>query len=59
MAFRTGDAESLVGCMEAIIADPLIADTIGQKAFRRIAQLFAADLMVREHMQTYREISNH
>jgi glycosyltransferase involved in cell wall biosynthesis len=59
MAFRTGDAESLVGCMEAIIADPLIANTIGQKAFRRIAQLFAADLMVREHMQTYREIRGH
>jgi glycosyltransferase involved in cell wall biosynthesis len=59
MTFTTGDADSLACCMETIIADPLIADKVGQKAFRRVAQLLAADIMVREHVQTYKGIFSH
>ena len=58
MTFVTGDAEGLARCMESIIADPLLAEEIGQRAFRRMAQLFAADHMVREHMRVYQEMSS-
>ena len=58
MMFTTGDADSLARCVETIIVDPLIADEIGQKAFGRIAQVFAAGQMVGEHLQVYQESSS-
>jgi glycosyltransferase involved in cell wall biosynthesis len=59
MTFATGDAEDLARCMDAIIADPLLAEQTGKKAGRRIAEAFAADQMVREHLQVYQESSSH
>jgi glycosyltransferase involved in cell wall biosynthesis len=59
MTFATGDAEDLARCMDAIIADPLIAEQTGKKAGRRIAEVFAADQMVTEHLQVYQESSSH
>ncbi|HXM05102.1 MAG TPA: glycosyltransferase family 4 protein [Chthoniobacterales bacterium] len=59
MMFAPGDAEGLACCMESIIADPLLAEQIGQKAFRRIAQLFAADQMAGDHIRVYQEIRTH
>jgi glycosyltransferase involved in cell wall biosynthesis len=55
MTFATGDAESLARCMESIIADPSLAEQLGQKARRRIAQVFSADQMVSNHVQVYQE----
>jgi glycosyltransferase involved in cell wall biosynthesis len=55
MTFPTGDSEALARCMESIIADPMLAEEIGQKALRRVAHFFAADQMVREHMRVYEE----
>jgi glycosyltransferase involved in cell wall biosynthesis len=55
MTFPTGDSEGLARCMESIIADPMLAEEIGQKAIRRVAQLFVADQMVREHMRLCEE----
>jgi glycosyltransferase involved in cell wall biosynthesis len=55
MTFATGDAESLAGCMESIIADPLLAEQIGQTALRRITQVFSEDKMVSNHMRVYQE----
>jgi glycosyltransferase involved in cell wall biosynthesis len=55
MKFSPGDAEGLARCMESVIADPLLAEKIGQRASRRIAQLFTADKMVKDHMQVYEE----
>jgi len=59
MTFATGDAEDLARCMDAIIVDPLIAEQTGKKAGRRIAEVFAADQMVTEHLQVYQESSSH
>lgn len=56
MTFATGNAESLARCMEIIINEPSLADAIGQKALRRVTQLFAADKMVGKHAEVYQEI---
>lgn len=55
MTFAPGDADGLAKCMESIIANPLLAEQMGQKAFRRIAESFAADQMVSEHIRVYQD----
>ncbi|MGB8522231.1 MAG: glycosyltransferase family 4 protein [Candidatus Acidiferrales bacterium] len=55
MTFTTGDVEALARGMESIIAHPFLGEQVGQKAFERIAQVFAADQMVTNHMRVYRE----
>lgn len=57
VTFATGDAQDLSRCMQSIIEEPWRADAIGQKAIRRIAGLFRADQMVKEHLRVYGEIS--
>ncbi|HXN71941.1 MAG TPA: glycosyltransferase family 4 protein [Candidatus Acidoferrales bacterium] len=59
MTFATGDAEHLARCMDAVIADPALAEQLGRKALRRIAEVFAADQMVDNHMRVYQESSSH
>jgi glycosyltransferase involved in cell wall biosynthesis len=59
MTFATGDPEHLARCMDAVIADPALAEQIGEKALRRIAEVFAADQMVNNHMRVYQESSSH
>lgn len=55
MTFATGEAEDLARCMESVVADPLLGEKVGQKAFRRVAQMFTADQMVGNHIRVYRE----
>jgi glycosyltransferase involved in cell wall biosynthesis len=55
MRFAPGDADGLAKCMESVIANPLLAEEMGQKASRRIAESFAADQMVREHIRVYQD----
>jgi glycosyltransferase involved in cell wall biosynthesis len=55
VTFAPGDADGLAKCMESIIANPLLAEEMGQKAFRRIAESFAADQMVSEHIRVYQD----
>ena len=58
MTFATGDAEGLAQCMERIIADPSLSEKIGQEAFARVAQTFAVDQMVSNHLGVYPETYN-
>jgi len=55
MRFAPGDADGLAKCMESIIANPLLAEEMGQRASRRIAESFAADQMVREHIRVFQD----
>jgi glycogen(starch) synthase len=55
MTFATGDADGLAQCMEKIIANPGLASEIGKKASRRIAELFTADQMIRDHVRLYQQ----
>jgi glycogen(starch) synthase len=56
MTFATGNAEGLSRCMEIIINEPSLADEIGKKGARRIANLFTADQMITEHVRFYQEL---
>jgi glycogen(starch) synthase len=56
ITFATGDGEALACCMQSIINDPLLAEQFGQKASRRIAALFTADQMTRDHVRIYQEV---
>jgi glycosyltransferase involved in cell wall biosynthesis len=55
MRFAPGDADGLAKCMESVIANPLLAEEMRQKASRRIAESFAAGQMVREHIRVYQD----
>lgn len=53
MQFPVGDAEGLALCMENALANPALAEEIGRKASRRIAEMFTLDQMIRNHVQVY------
>jgi glycosyltransferase involved in cell wall biosynthesis len=55
ITFATGYAEALARAMESIIVHPLMEEQVGQKAFERIAEVFAADQMVTNHLRVYWE----
>lgn len=59
LKFTSGDASSLARCMEAVIVDPSLAQELGRKAARRIAECFAVDQMAKEHFRVYEELCTH
>jgi glycosyltransferase involved in cell wall biosynthesis len=59
LRFVPGDASDLARCMEAVIADPLLAVSLGRRASQRIAHFFSADRMEQGHLQVYEELCGH
>ena len=56
MKFAPGDAAGLASCMETAITNPSMVNELRLKASRRIARSFPVDQMIREHLQTYKEL---
>ena len=56
MKFAPGDGAGLAYCMESVITNPSLGETLGRKASERIAQFFSADQMVRDHLRVYEKV---
>lgn len=56
MKFAAGDVEGLALRMRQVIVEPALVKTLGEKAYRRAAQLFQEKLMVARHAAVYHEL---
>lgn len=55
MKFRSGDWEELASCIQQILDDRLLAQSLSSAARSRALQLFTRDRMTHEHASLYRE----
>jgi glycosyltransferase involved in cell wall biosynthesis len=53
LKFPPGDGQALAACIQRVILDPMLAESIGSAARRRAAHLFRHDSMIRSHVVLY------
>jgi glycosyltransferase involved in cell wall biosynthesis len=56
LKFEAGDARGLADAMRAVLQDPSLVDSLGQKARERAENLFRRERMIEEHAQVYRRL---
>jgi glycosyltransferase involved in cell wall biosynthesis len=53
LTFPMGDVEQLAACMQRVLDEPDVIQSLGQTARARALKLFHQDRMVAEHLQFY------
>jgi glycogen(starch) synthase len=57
LKFAAGDAQALASCMQRVLDEPGLAETLGEKARHHALQFFAQDRMVAEHLAVYQGLA--
>jgi glycogen synthase len=57
LKFAAGDARGLAEAMRRVIREPLLVQTLGEKARTRAQTLFQRDRMIAEHAEIYRRLA--
>jgi glycosyltransferase involved in cell wall biosynthesis len=55
LTFPAGDAQALAECMQKVLQDPSIIESLGQKARDRALRCFLQEPMIEGHLRVYRE----
>jgi glycosyltransferase involved in cell wall biosynthesis len=58
LAFPTGDAKALAGCLEQVLRSDQFADQLALRAAQRASSLFTPERMVNQHLVLYRQLLN-
>jgi glycogen synthase len=56
LKFTAGDAASLTSCLQRVLDDPGLAQTVGKKARERALRLFSRQRMITAHLCLYRDL---
>jgi glycosyltransferase involved in cell wall biosynthesis len=55
LTFETGNGEDLAHCIQRVLQNPALIQTIGNAARARACTLFPRDLMLAEHARLYHD----
>jgi glycosyltransferase involved in cell wall biosynthesis len=56
LTFETGNGEDLAQCIQRVLQDPALIETIGNAARARACTLFPRELMLAEHARLYHDL---